>query len=116
METLCPNEETTWNQTKRGDLPVAQGERWQVWIKTIFAEFDSEYYKLANSVNTKCRPSKLTAIPFFKIIIDALGKGAHCFVSFFIINIEQLLSNQFPIDNSLMKYFKNNCEFHKIVT
>ena len=90
---MCPKEETTSNQTKRGDLPVAQGERWQVCIETIFAEFDSEYYKLklANSVNTKCRPSKLTAIPFFKIIIDALGKGAHCFVSFFIINIEQMI-------------------------
>ena len=49
------------------------------------------YYLLANSVNTKCRPSKLIAIPFCKIIIDALGQGAHCFVSFFIINIEQII-------------------------
>ena len=48
-------------------------------------------YLLANSVNTKCRPSKLIAIPFCKIIIDALGQGAHCFVSFFIINIEQII-------------------------
>ena len=38
---------------------------------------------LVNCVNTKCRPSKLIAIPFCKIIIDALGQGAHCFVSFF---------------------------------
>ena len=36
-------------------------------------------------------PSKLIAIPFFKIIIDALGQDAHCFVSFFIINIEQII-------------------------
>ena len=33
---------------------------------------------LANSVNTQYGPSKLIAIPFFKIIIDALGQGAHC--------------------------------------
>ena len=46
---------------------------------------------LANSVNTKCRPSKLIAIPFCKIIIDALEKGAHCFASFFIVNIEQIV-------------------------
>ena len=38
---------------------------------------------LANSVNTKCRPFKLIAIPFCKIIVDAPGQGAHCFVSFF---------------------------------
>ena len=34
--------------------------------------------------------SKLIAIPFCKIIIEALGQGAHCFVSFFIINIDQI--------------------------
>ena len=45
---------------------------------------------LANSVNTKCRPFKLIAIAFCKIIIDPLGQGAHCFVSFFI-NIEQII-------------------------
>ena len=45
---------------------------------------------LANSVNTKCLPSKLMAIPFYKIIIDALEQGAHYFVSFLIINIEQI--------------------------
>ena len=46
---------------------------------------------LANCVTTKCRPSKLIAIPFCKIIIDALGQGAHCFVRFFIINFEQII-------------------------
>ena len=46
---------------------------------------------LANSVSTKCRPSKLIAIPFCKIVIDALRQGVHCFVSFFIINIEQII-------------------------
>ena len=47
---------------------------------------------LANSVNTKCRPSKLIAIPFWKIIIDALGQGLHCLlVSFFVINIEKIV-------------------------
>ena len=45
---------------------------------------------LANSVNTKCRPSKLIAILSCKIIIDALGQGAHYFVNFFI-NIEQII-------------------------
>ena len=33
----------------------------------------------------------LQAIPFCKIIIDALVQGTHCFVSFFIINIEQII-------------------------
>ena len=47
--------------------------------------------QLANSVNTKCRPSKLIVIHFWKIIIDALGQGTHYFVSFFIINIEQII-------------------------
>ena len=42
----------------------------------------------ANSVS---RYSKLIAIPFCKMIIDGLGQGAHCFVSFFIINIEQII-------------------------
>ena len=46
---------------------------------------------LVNSVNTKCRPSKLIAIPFCKIIIDALGQSERCFVSYFIINIEQTI-------------------------
>ena len=49
------------------------------------------YCILANSVNTKYRTFKLIVITFFKIIIDALGQGAHCFVSFFIINIEQII-------------------------
>ena len=35
--------------------------------------------------------SELIALPFCKIIIDALGQGAHCFVSFFIINTEQII-------------------------
>ena len=43
---------------------------------------------LANNVSC---PSKLIAIPFCKMIIDALGQGAHCFVSFFIIDIEQII-------------------------
>ena len=45
----------------------------------------------ANSVNIKCCPFKLIAIPFCKTIIDALGQGAHCLVSFFIIKIEQII-------------------------
>ena len=49
------------------------------------------YCILANSVNTKYRTFKLIVIPFFKIIIDALWQGAHCFVSFFIIKIEQII-------------------------
>ena len=44
---------------------------------------------LVNSVNTECRSSKLIAIPVCKIVIDALGQGAHCFVSFCIIKIER---------------------------
>ena len=57
------------------------------------------------------------AIPFWKNIIDALGQGAHCFVSFFLLlTLSKLLSNEFLIDNSLTKkYYKNNCEFHEIV-
>ena len=46
---------------------------------------------LANSVNAKCLLSKLITIPFCKIIIDALGQDVHCFVSFFSINIEQII-------------------------
>ena len=46
---------------------------------------------LANSVNTKCHPSKAIALPFCKIIVDALGQGTHCLVSFFIINIEEII-------------------------
>ena len=72
---------------------------------------------LANSVYTKFRPFTLIAIPVCKIIVDALGQGVHCFLSFFFINIEQILSNEFLKDKSLMKqYYKNNCEFHEIVT
>ena len=48
-------------------------------------------YLLANSVNTKCRPSKLIAILSCKIILDQLEQGAHCLVNFFIINIEQII-------------------------
>ena len=71
---------------------------------------------LANSANTKCRPSKLIAIPFCKIIIDAPGQGAHCFVSL-LLTLSKLLSNEFLIENSLTKkYYKNKYEFHKIVT
>ena len=51
-----------------------------------------DYILLANSVNTKCHPSKLIAIPFCQIISDPLGQGAHCFVSFFIISIEQIIA------------------------
>ena len=62
-------------------------------------------------------PSKLIAIPFCKIIIEALGQGAHCFVRFLLLTQSKLLSNNFLIGNSLMKkYCKNNCEFHEIVT
>ena len=56
-----------------------------------FPLFFSCYTLLANSVNAKCRPSKLIAIPFCKIITDALGQGAHRFASFFIINIQQII-------------------------
>ena len=36
---------------------------------------------------------------------------------FFWLALKKLLSNEFLIDNSLMKkYYKNNCEFHEIVT
>ena len=42
-------------------------------------------------LKTKCRSSKLIAITFCKIIIDALGQSAHYFVSSFIINIEQII-------------------------
>ena len=45
---------------------------------------------LANSVNTKCRPSKLIAILSCKIILDQLEQGAHCQI-FFIINIAQII-------------------------
>ena len=42
----------------------------------IQIQFQNVLHILANSVNANCRPSKLIAIPFFKIIIDALGQGA----------------------------------------
>ena len=73
-------------------LLLHKGE-YLVNFKSAFTfEFEKVFLLLlANSVNTKCRPSKVIAIPFFKIIIDALGQGAHCFVSFFIINIEQII-------------------------
>ena len=72
---------------------------------------------LANRVNIKCRPSKLITIPFCKILIDALGQGAHCFVSFLLLTLSKLLSNEFLIENSHMKkYYKSNCEFHEIDT
>ena len=52
-----------------------------------------------------------------KIIIDALEQGAHRFVSFFIITLSKLLFNEFLTDNSLLKkYYKNNCEFHEVIT
>ena len=36
---------------------------------------------------------------------------------FLLLTLNKLFSNEFLIANSLMKnYFKNNCEFHKIVT
>ena len=37
---------------------------------------------------------------------------------FFLLTLSKLLSNEFLTDNSLMmkKYYKNNCEFHEIVT
>ena len=58
------------------------------------------------------------AIPFWKNIIDALGQGAHYFVSFLLLlTLSKLLSNEFLMDNSLMKkFYKNNREFHEIVT
>ena len=40
-------------------------------------------YLLANSVNTKCRPSKLIAILSCKIIIDALASKVHIALQFF---------------------------------
>ena len=46
---------------------------------------------LANSVNTKCRPSKLIAILSCKIIMDEPEQGAHCFAKFFFINNEQII-------------------------
>ena len=74
-------------------------------------------YWLANSVNTKCRPYRLIAIPFCKIVIDALEQGAHGFVSFLLLTLIKLLSNEFLIDKGLMKkYYKNNCESHEIAT
>ena len=84
-----------------------------------FQEIVSYLFKriLANRVNIKCRPSKLITIPFCKILIDALGQGAHCFVSFLLLTLIKLLSNEFLIYNSLMKkYYKNNCEFNQTVT
>ena len=60
-------------------------------IVCLLENLEFAVYILANSVNTRCRPSKLIATPFCKIIIDALGQDAHCFVSFFIINIEQII-------------------------
>ena len=39
-------------------------------------------------------PSKLIAIPFCKIIIEALGQGAHCFVRFLLLTQSKLLSNK----------------------
>ena len=69
---------------------------------------------LANRVNIKCRPSKLITIPFCKILIDALGQGVYCFVSFLLLTLSKL-SNEFLIENSLTKkYYKSNCEFHEI--
>ena len=51
------------------------------------------------------------------MIIDALGQGAHCFVNFLLLTLSKLLPDEFLIDNSLMnKYYKNNGEFHEIVT
>ena len=50
-------------------------------------------YILANSVNTKCRSSKLIVILSCKIIIDALEQGAHCLVLFFLLlALSKLLS------------------------
>ena len=51
-------------------------------------------------------------------MIDALEQGAHCFVRFFLsLTLSKLLSNEFLTDNSLLKkYYKNNCEFHEIIT
>ena len=37
--------------------------------------------------------------------------------NFFLLTMSKLLSNEFLRDNSIMKkYYKNNCEFHEIVT
>ena len=70
----------------------------------------------ANGVNTKCRPSKLIAIPFCNIITDALGQGAHFCKFFLLLTLSKLLS-EFLLDSSFTKeYYKNNCEFKEIVT
>ena len=73
-------------------LLLLEGE-YLVSVKSAFTfEFEKVFLLLlANSVNTKCCRFKLMAIPFFKIIIDPPGQGAHCFVSYFIINIEQII-------------------------
>ena len=85
-----------------------------------FQEIDSYLFIriLANRVNIKCRPSKLITIPFCEILTDALGQGAHCFVSFLLLTLSKLLSNEFLIENSLLlhKYYTSNCEFHEIDT
>ena len=45
---------------------------------------------LANSINTKRRPSQANILSC-KIIIETLDQGAHCFVIFFITNMEQVI-------------------------
>ena len=58
-------------------------------------------------------PFQVNSDSFLQDHVDALAQGAHCFVS---LTLNKLLS-KFPTDNSLLKkYYRNNCEFHEIVT
>ena len=47
------------------------------FVLWLYFHFYLFIYLLANSVNTKCRPSKLIAILSCKIIIDALASKVH---------------------------------------